>query len=227
MRRRALVVMATVGVVVFGWASPAMAKGPDQATITGPGLAEPIVVAGYGEPGSRDGLGELADGSGLFLVMFEPSNPRLVSEAPEGSLGPKFEISFRVPDATETGSTVRQDLYPQASGGPVTYTEAGQAVFGVTTQGGWYRAPASFATLLERLGVPLVDAGQAQAEPVVARAPGTPAEPTTPGLPIVAAIVASVVALAGIAFGWWRVSAKRSRALPRHAGVGQPGASAG
>jgi len=32
-------------------ATPALAKGPSQATITGPGLAHTIVVSGHGEPG--------------------------------------------------------------------------------------------------------------------------------------------------------------------------------
>ncbi len=46
MRWRALAVAAVVGVIVLGTASPALAKGPDQATVTGPGLSHPIVVAG-------------------------------------------------------------------------------------------------------------------------------------------------------------------------------------
>ena len=145
MRRRALVFIATVGLVLLAWAEPALAKGPDQATISGPGLVRPIVVSGLGEPGSTDKLGELADGSGLFLAMFGPdgsSGQRLASEAPAGVLGPKYDLTYRVPDGTPTGGLVRQDLYPQAAGGPVTHTEAGQAVFGTRTSGGWYRAPA-------------------------------------------------------------------------------------
>jgi len=225
MRWRPLVLMATVGVVVALWASPAMAKGPDQATITGPGLDEPIVVSGYGEPGSGYELSELADGSGLFLVMFEPADPSVVSEAPDGPFGPKFELTFRVPDGDETASTVRQDIYPQAAGGPVTYTEAGQDVFGMTTRGGWYRTPPSFADLLERLGVPAAaSSGQSQAEPVAAPEPGNPAAPASPRLPV-AAIVAAAIVLAGAGLGWWRVNAKRP--LPRHPAAGQQGASAG
>jgi hypothetical protein len=205
-----------------------MAKGPDQATITGPGLDEPIVVSGSGEPGSGYELSDLADGSGLFLVMFEQTDRRVVSEAPDGPLGPKFELSFRVPDGTDTASTVRQELYPQAAGGPMTYTEAGQAVFGMTTRGGWYRTPSSFAELLVRLGVPATATGQSHAEPVAAPEPGTPTTPARSGLPIVATIVAAaVVLIAGIMLGWRRVSAKRSRPIPGHAAVGQPGASAG
>ena len=220
MRWRPLVFVATVGFVVIAWASPAMAKGPDQATITGPGLDKPIVVTGYGEPGSGDGLGELADGSGLFLVMFgsDGSNRSVVSEAPSDQLGPKYQLSYRVPDGTNEGSTVRQDLYPLAAGGPVTYTEAGQAVFGNRTTGGWYQAPPSFGRMLGQLGVPTSAVGAAQPEPAATAQRGsapTPA-PAMAGLPIGWIVVVAVV-LFGLLLGWWRFIARRSSMPSRHA----------
>jgi hypothetical protein len=228
MRWRPLVLMATCGFVVLLWANPATAKGPDQATITGPGLDEPIVVSGYGKPGTGSELGELADGSGLFLVMFEPDDRRVVSEAPDGPLGPRYELSFRVPDGIGTGSTVRQELYPRAPGGPVTYTEAGQTVFGMTTRGGWYRTPTSFTPLLERLGVSAAASGQPLAGPVAMPEPVDLVTAPPSGLPIAVTIVAAAVAvIAGVAFGWWRVTARRPRALPRRHAVGQPGSSTG
>jgi hypothetical protein len=220
--------MAMVGSVVLLWASPAMAKGPDQATITGPGLAEPIVVSGDGEPGSGYELSELADGSGFFVALFEPANPRLLSEAPDGPLGAKFEITFRVPFGTEGASTLRQELYPQAAGGPVTYTEAGQAVFGRITGEGWYRTPSSYSDLLERLGVPTAAGGDSAPEQVAAPEPASPAPPTTSVRPIVLAIIAAAGAvLAGVVLAWWWLRAKRPRSVPRHPAIGQPGASAG
>ena len=218
MRWRPLVFVATVGFVVIAWASPAMAKGPDQVTITGPGLDKPIVVTGYGEPGSGDGIGELADGSGLFLVMFgsDGSNRTVVSKAPSGQLGPKYQLSYRVPDGTDAGSTVRQDLYPLAAGGPVTHTEAGQAVFGNLTTGGWYRAPSNFGRVLGQLGVPTSAVGQAQPEPAATAQRGSAPAPATPGLPI-AAILVVVVVLVGFLLGWWRFIARRSIVPSRHA----------
>jgi hypothetical protein len=164
MRWRALVVAATAGVLVLVSASPALAKGADRATISGPGLAGPIVVdaggdGGGGEPGSGGRLGALGDGSGLFLAMFgADGGKRLADQQPAGALGPRYELAYRVPDGGATPATVTQDLYPAAAGGPVTYTRAGQAVFGGHTTGGWYRAPAGFATLLTMLGVPGVTA---------------------------------------------------------------------
>ncbi len=221
MRWRALTFMATVGFVVVAWASPAMAKGPDQATITGPGLNKPIVVGGYGEPGSGDKLGRLSDGSGLFLLMFgsDGSGQHVVSRAPTGPLGPKFQLSYRVPDGSEAGSTVRQDLYPDAAGGPFTYTEAGQAVFGTTTSGGWYRTPSTFGRLLAELGVPTNAVGQPQPEPSAAAAPrlapaaAPDSAPVTTGVPLAAAIVV-VIVLIGLTFAWRRVIARRAPARP-------------
>ena len=218
MRWRPLMFMATVGFVVIAWASPAMAKGPDQATITGPGLDKPVVVTGYGEPGSVDNLGELAEGSGLFLVIFgsDGSARKIVSDAPTGDLGPKFQLSYRVPDGTEAGSTVRQDLYPQAAGGPVTYTAAGQAVFGTTTSGGWYQSPVSFGRVLTQLGLPSQANGQAQPKPAANAQRENATAPATSGLPIGVAILVAIAVLAVVLVGWWWSTARRSPAPMSH-----------
>jgi hypothetical protein len=221
MRWRPLMLMATVGLVVIAWASPAMAKGPDQATITGPGLDKPVVVTGFGEPGSGDKLGELADGSGLFLVMFgsDGSARTIVNEAPTGDLGPKFQLSYRVPDGTEAGSTVRQDLYPQAAGGPVTYTTPGQAVFGTTTTGGWYQSPASFGRVLTQLGLPSQANGQAQPQPAATAQQESAPAPASPGLPVAAGILVAIAALAVVLLVWWWSTTRRSPAPTSHATV--------
>ena len=164
MRWRALAVAAVVGVIVLGTASPALAKGPDQATVTGPGLSHPIGwLAGNGEPGSGEHLGQLSEDSGIFLAMFgnDPSaNQALTTKAPSGPLGPKYQIAFRVPGGMTGPDTVRQDLYPFASGGPITYTRSGQPSLGGLTQGGWYRGPAGFRDVLNAIGVPEAAAAQ-------------------------------------------------------------------
>jgi hypothetical protein len=179
MRWRALVVLATAGLVVLVTAGPALAKGADQATIVGPGLTRPIVVgadgAGGGEPGSGGPLATLSEGSGLFLAMFGSGSgggPGLASRQPDGPLGPKYELTYRVPNGDPTPATLTQDLYPLAAGGPLTYTRAGQPAFGGTAVGGWYRAPAGFAALLATLGVPGVT-------PAANTAPGSTAPGST------------------------------------------------
>jgi hypothetical protein len=208
MRWRMPVFISTLGVIVLAWASPALAKGPDQATITGPGLARPIVIAGYGEPGSVGNLGELADGSGLFVAMFGPDGEnQLVIAAPAGTLGPRYDLTYRVPDGTPNGGLVRQDLYPGAAGGPVTYTAAGQPVFGTVTTGGWYQAPATFGVLLSTIGVPAGAIAPVATEPsatgsATARS-ATTATRGSPWLPI--ALVALFGIVAAVAASRWLV----------------------
>jgi hypothetical protein len=153
--RRLLIIVAAAAVVVLGTAAPALAKGPDLATITGSELAEPIVVAGGGEPGMAGRLSDLAQKSGLFPAMFGTSGAvPLLAQQPAGRLGPRYALVYRVPAGDDTRS-VRQDLYPSAAGGPLTYTPAGQTVFGGSpVTSGWFRGEDGLGALLARLGVP-------------------------------------------------------------------------
>jgi hypothetical protein len=156
MKWRAFVVLAIGGLAVLLTATPAVAKGADQATITGPGISTPIVVGGDGEPGSSTDLGQLAESSGLFTAMFGSDasfGSQLMATKPAGSLGPRFTVSYRVPDSPKP-DVVTQDLYPLAAGGPVTYTAGGQPALGTKTTAGWYHAPGSFRALLTSIGVP-------------------------------------------------------------------------
>jgi hypothetical protein len=151
---RLVTVAAATVLGVGAAAAPALAKGADQATITGPGLQHPIVLGGLGEPDTDSTLAQLAEGSGLFPAMFGPdAGSALVADKPAGRLGPRYRLVYRVPDSTAL--QIRQDLYPQADGGPVTYTPAGQAAFGgQRTFGGWFTAPRTFTALLTRIGIP-------------------------------------------------------------------------
>lgn len=158
MRLRGLAVAAVAGLIVAVVATPASAKGADQATITGPGLAKPIVVGGDGEPGSTEGLGQLSEGGGLYTAVFGPDSGMgqpLTEKAPAGDLGPKYQISFRIPGGNPQPDVLKQDLYPMAPNGPVTYTAPGQVVFDGRSHGGWYQGPASLVAVLKQLGVPI------------------------------------------------------------------------
>ena len=57
-------------------ATPALAKGATQASITGPGLARPVTISAQGEalPGEGDTLASLAEQTGLFTVLFGPGS---------------------------------------------------------------------------------------------------------------------------------------------------------
>jgi hypothetical protein len=207
MRFRVVLVAVAAGVIVVATASPASAKGADQATITGPGLSKPIVIGGDGEPGSMEGLGQLSEGTGMFVAMFGPdagTGQQLSPKAPAVDLGPKYLIEFRVPGANPKPDMLRQDLYPMAPGGPVTYTAADQSVFDGKTGGGWYQGTSSLTVLLRQLGVPVPGPQAASATPPATSAGdasnGGGVRPGRTPWPLIVGIVASaVVLLAGAA----------------------------
>jgi hypothetical protein len=77
----------------------------------------------------------------------------MLAAAPTTELGPRYTITYTLPGPTTRG--LRQDLYPYAAGGSVTYTKPGQPFFdGQRTRGGWYVAPARLKETLVALGLP-------------------------------------------------------------------------
>ena len=182
MLRRLIVVTALAAGIGVGaalsLATPALAKGPSQASITGPGLVHAIVVSGNGEPGEQGTLAVLAGQTGLFTVLFgadaasvAPQPPtQLRTPPPKASLGPQYTVRYTVPGVTpqpgEQFGRIRQDLYPSAVGGPVIYTPPGQDGFSQPLQvTGWLRASPQLTRTLAQLGVP--------------PRPATPASPQT------------------------------------------------
>ena len=161
----------------------ALAKGASAATIDGSGPGGPgngsrgpITLRGDGEPGSGTDLGTLADLSGLFPAMFDQTpDPMLATvPTPTKQLGPRYTIPWTIPDGPGTAKKIRQDVYPYAGGGPVTYTKPGQPVFDQTTRGGWYKASDSLRQQLISLGLP-------NRAPLASPAANAPAQPQTQG----------------------------------------------
>jgi hypothetical protein len=170
MLRRLIVVTALAAgtsiAAAITLAAPALAKGPSQASITGPGLARAIAVSGDGEPGMQSPLALLAGQTGLFAVLFGPdvgvpgqASAPLRTPPPKASLGARYTVIYTVPGVTpqpgEQYGRIRQDLYPYAAGGPVIYTPPGQAGFGgPVAVTGWLRAGPGLTRTLAQLGVP-------------------------------------------------------------------------
>lgn len=194
-------------------APPALAKGPSQARITGPGLVHAIVVSGDGEPGQQGRLATLAGQTSLFTVLFGPGGSipaptRLRTPSPKASLGPRYTVIYTVPGVTpqpgEQFGRIRQDLYPRAAGGPVIYTPPGQSGFGqpllVT---GWLRGSPQLTRTLVQLGVPLRPGTQAAPQtrlpPAAHPAAAHQAGSRTPGWLIASAAAIAAAALAGTA----------------------------
>ncbi|HEV2259969.1 MAG TPA: hypothetical protein VGS06_43225 [Streptosporangiaceae bacterium] len=180
MLRRLIVIAALAAgmsaAAALSLATPALAKGPSQASITGPGLVRAIVVSGEGEPGQQGTLAVLAGQTGLFNALFGaditgiPQTPTSLRTPPKAALGPRYAVSYTVPGLTpqpgEQFGRIVQDLYPDAVGGPVIYTPPGQGGFGQSLQvTGWLRASPQLTRTLAQLGVP--------------RRPVTPASPRT------------------------------------------------
>jgi hypothetical protein len=189
-------------------ATPALAKGPSEARITGPGLIRAIVISGHGEPGQTGVLSTLAAQTGLFTVMFGMNaivpaqvRPWLRRTPPaQASLGPRYTITYTVPGiSAQPGKQfglVRQDLYPRAVGGPLIYTPPGQQGFGRPLQvTGWLRAGPRLLPSLARLGVPyLTSAAPARAAHAAHRAAAHQAG--SGALPWLVATAAAIAAMA-------------------------------
>ncbi len=200
MKTRILVLAALAAALTLLVPTAALAKGASAATIDGSGPGGPgngpngpITLRGDGEPGSGTGLGTLADLSGLFPAMFGQSPDPMLDAAPTKRLGPHYTITWTIPDGSGTARKIRQDVYPYAAGGPVTYTKPGQPVFDQTTSGGWYKAPDDLRQHLISLGLPnkapvaaaSASSGRAAADgssPSPAPAPARPAAAVAPAI---------------------------------------------
>jgi hypothetical protein len=187
-----------VAAVVIAGTGTASAKGPNGGQITGDGLRAPIpLTRGEGDPtGDR-----LIEDAGFFALAFSQVPDPTMRARPPGELGPKLTITWTL--STGPGSNiVREDVYPYAAHGPVTYMAAGQAVYDQPVKGGWYRATPGLVTSLQTLGVPTrhvleqrISAARAPAEPVHAPADRGTARPWLAigaSLVLVLALVAAV-----------------------------------
>lgn len=163
--RRLVFLTALLAALTF--AATAQAKGPIAGTIEGPGTGGGISLGGNGEPGSGDPLGNLADQSGLFAAAFGQEPDPMLAGRPSGDLGPRYTITYRLPGPNGEEDSIRQDLYPYASGGPLTYTRPGQPFFDTrTTRGGWYRGTTALKQALVKAGLPAREGGRAVSKPV-------------------------------------------------------------
>jgi MYXO-CTERM domain-containing protein len=144
------------GVCVAALALPlsADAKGPSKASISGPGLDSPLSVSGNGEGGTGP-LAVLTMEGGFFQTTFGQTPDSRLPGKPSRELGPRYTLDYTVPGPSGMSDHIKQDLYPYARGGPVTYTPPGQRFFGTEkTIGGWYRASAELKRTLVEQGLP-------------------------------------------------------------------------
>jgi hypothetical protein len=114
----------------------ALAKGPSEATITGPGLDKAIKISGPEQEGSP--MMDLADAAGFFPAAFGQTPDPMTYSRPKGNLGPKYSIDYVVPGPDGGNVKIHQDLYPYAKPVVWTHMAAGQPIFDFETHGGWF-----------------------------------------------------------------------------------------
>jgi hypothetical protein len=133
----------------------AAAKGADSASVSGPGVKQPLQLSGDSEMGQGTALGMLSMAGGYFAQMFaQTPDPRLHAR-PKGILGPKYTVTYQVPGPNNQHFVILQDLYPYARPAPVTYMAPGQRFWdGQTTLGGWVRGSVALRQMLVERGLP-------------------------------------------------------------------------
>lgn len=154
-----------VAVCALVFPAVAAAKGPTEGTISGPGLDKPLKLGGRN--GWRQGspMETLVRYGGFFQVAWGGQTGRTFANSPTQRLGPMYRVVYRVPGPTGADDRIRQELYPFAKGGPLTYTPAGQKFFRTRrTLGGWFRTVPQLTTALVAAGLP----AQAQRTPSTA-----------------------------------------------------------
>jgi hypothetical protein len=145
--KRFLLVLA-VGALL---APAALAKGPSEATVTGPGLKQPLSVGGTEGSGP---LGDLTQYSGFFPAAFGQSPNPMLPRKPKVRLGPRYTIRYVVPAGDGVSFRVTQYVFPYARRGAVTNMPRGQRIFDSRTKGGWYRGGAALKQVLVEAGLP-------------------------------------------------------------------------
>jgi hypothetical protein len=132
----------------------ALGKGPSAASMDGPGSGGGITFSGDGESGGSP-LGDLTEQSGFFPAVFTRQPDPMLDSRPNGELGPKYTVTYTVPGPNNETWKIKQDVYPYAEHGPVTYMKPGQEIFELGgTRGGWFQATPQLKETLVSAGLP-------------------------------------------------------------------------
>jgi hypothetical protein len=149
LRQRALSVVLTLGLLssctaatllVMLTPSPAFAKGPNKAVVSGPGLTHPITLTSDEVP--------------FIFFMSRPGRNALLPRRPGGPLGPRYTVTYPAVWGAHSGKVI-QYVFPYARPRPVTYTPPNQRPMPLLPGYTWEAAHRSFAgTFLRALGLP-------------------------------------------------------------------------
>lgn len=192
MVRRLLLALAAALVLSLGLGTPAAAKGPGSATISGPGIGTVELTR---DPAERPGMNALLQVTRFFDVY---SGSGLDTDSPEGDLGPRFDVAY---DDVNDGEPFRQQLYPFATDGPVVHVPPGQQIYGMDAASGWMSADRRLTRLVERLGgtPPTVEPA---VEPAAHEASTADSDPAW--VVVAAGVAGAGLLVAATAVGWRR-----------------------
>lgn len=154
MSKRTLIIMVVTSAIVVAIGGIALAKGPESATITGPGIDEPLEIELI-ETANPDLVRRLMEQTGLWFATGDSS--RIPAE-PAGDLGPAYTLTWinsGPPADPVEERTIRQILYLHAESGPVIETPSQIGLEGWGPEViGWFIAPDGLADTLTAMGVP-------------------------------------------------------------------------
>jgi hypothetical protein len=146
-------VLAATCTIIWISAESAAAKGPDQATVSGPGIDQPIAVRPHDSPSIGQHMASLIQSSGIVNQLWCRSCDDLSAKQPIADLGPMYVVRYRVTSPIGGPSRwVEQHAYPFAQPHPVTYVAPGQPFWHQRTVGGWYEADPKLRHVLVGLG---------------------------------------------------------------------------
>ena len=146
--------LAAAALLVLVLPAVAAAKGPVGASISGPGLAQPLTFSGDGE-GPGTALGNLTMASGFFAQVFGQTPDPTLRSRPPGTLGARYRVVYAVPGPNGSDSRIVQLVYPYAKPVALSYMRPGQPFFeGDRTYGGWFKASRVLKRTLVRAGLP-------------------------------------------------------------------------
>jgi hypothetical protein len=149
-------ILLLLAALALAFPATALGKGPSGAEMSGPGDGGGITFTGGGESGGTP-LGDLTQLGGFFALTFGQEPDPTLASRPTGDLGPKYTITYTVPGPNNEVDKLKQDIYPYAPGGPVTYMKPGQKFFTTEeTRGGWFKAAPVLKDTLVQAGLPKI-----------------------------------------------------------------------
>jgi hypothetical protein len=144
--------VALVAMLIVGLAEESQAKGPESATLTGPGIERPIELidpAKSFDSYQNDAPIRLLGLTGLW------AGPRTARATPPEDLGDAYTITWvnmGPPGDPIEKRTIYQDIYLDAAGGPLIHTPEQMSLEGWGLEVvGWFEAPEELAATIKEV----------------------------------------------------------------------------